>query len=265
MSSEIGAPPLLVIGMEGFWGSLVCVLGVYPVMMVAGIEDPYDTYVMMSNSAEIRSTFLAYFLFIFLYNLLAVLVTFMLNSVWHAILDNFRPITVWGTDLFIFYMITDTFGEVRARGPGVGRVKKGVGGFTTREARSIRRRRAFDELRARGPCRGRRIGWLSPLGWRHPAEVSVLTVNTAPTRAFVRRLGVGHARQRRAARRPLRAALRHRRLQRERPVAVRWRARRRAARREGRGPRRAQVAADDALAARLGRDRRAHPRQLGHA
>ena len=160
MSSEIGAPPLLVIGMEGFWGSLVCVLGVYPVMMVAGIEDPYDTYVMMSNSAEIRSMFLAYFLFIFLYNLLAVLVTFMLNSVWHAILDNFRPITVWGTDLFIFYMITDTFGEVRARGPGVGRVKQGVGGFTTREARSIRRRRAFGELRARGPCRGRRIGWL---------------------------------------------------------------------------------------------------------
>jgi len=37
----------------------------------------------------------------------------MLNSVWHAILDNFRPITVWGTDLFIFYVITSTgdFGE----------------------------------------------------------------------------------------------------------------------------------------------------------
>lgn len=43
----------------------------------------------------------------------AVLVTYMLNSVWHAILDNFRPITVWGTDLFIFYMITSSgdFGE----------------------------------------------------------------------------------------------------------------------------------------------------------
>ena len=55
--------------------------------------------------------FLLYFLSIFFYNALAVLVTFMLNSVWHAILDNFRPITVWGTDLFIFYVITTAFGE----------------------------------------------------------------------------------------------------------------------------------------------------------
>lgn len=37
----------------------------------------------------------------------------MLNSVWHAILDNFRPITVWATDVFIFYVISSTgdFGE----------------------------------------------------------------------------------------------------------------------------------------------------------
>lgn len=37
----------------------------------------------------------------------------MLNSVWHAILDNFRPITVWVTDLFIFYAISTVgnFGE----------------------------------------------------------------------------------------------------------------------------------------------------------
>ena len=55
--------------------------------------------------------FLFYFLSIFFYNALAVLVTFMLNSVWHAILDNFRPITVWGTDLFIFYVVTTSFGE----------------------------------------------------------------------------------------------------------------------------------------------------------
>jgi hypothetical protein len=40
-----------------------------------------------------------------------VLVTFMLNSVWHAILDNFRPITVWLTGLFIYYAISPSFGE----------------------------------------------------------------------------------------------------------------------------------------------------------
>jgi hypothetical protein len=66
---------------------------------------------MVMNSASIQNMFIIYFFSIFLYNMLAVLVTFMLNSVWHAILDNFRPITVWSTDLFIFYMVSSSLGE----------------------------------------------------------------------------------------------------------------------------------------------------------
>lgn len=42
---------------------------------------------------------------IFGFNLFCVLVTFLLSSVWHAILDNFRPLTVWCTDLFLYYII----------------------------------------------------------------------------------------------------------------------------------------------------------------
>lgn len=48
---------------------------------------------------------------VFLYNALACLVTLMLDSVWHAILDNFRPATVWMVDLFIFYYVNTSFGE----------------------------------------------------------------------------------------------------------------------------------------------------------
>jgi hypothetical protein len=34
------------------------------------------------------------------------------SATWHAILDNFRPVSVWVADLFIFYVITDgSFGE----------------------------------------------------------------------------------------------------------------------------------------------------------
>ncbi len=118
MSMEVSAPPLLLIGMEGFWGTVVCIFVLYPICYalpgndVGGtMENPYDTYAMMQNSVPLQKMFFLYFLCIFFYNMLAVLVTFMLNSVWHAILDNFRPITVWGTDLFIFYMITTSFGE----------------------------------------------------------------------------------------------------------------------------------------------------------
>jgi len=66
---------------------------------------------MLTHSRNIQTAFFIYFFAIFFYNLFAVLVTFKLSSVWHAILDNFRPITVWGTDLFIYYCINPLFGE----------------------------------------------------------------------------------------------------------------------------------------------------------
>ena len=36
-----------------------------------------------------------------------VLVTFMLSSVWHAILDNFRPISIWAVQIVLYYYVTD--------------------------------------------------------------------------------------------------------------------------------------------------------------
>lgn len=107
-----GAPPLLVITMEGVWGLLVCTFILYPACYALGIEDPRDTWVLIQNSKDIQIVFAFYFVAIFLYNSLAMLVTKMLNSVWHAILDNFRPITVWVTDLMLFYVfVPGRFGE----------------------------------------------------------------------------------------------------------------------------------------------------------
>mmetsp|Transcript_25629 Transcript_25629/g.78835 ORF Transcript_25629/g.78835 Transcript_25629/m.78835 type:complete len:466 (+) Transcript_25629:107-1504(+) len=113
MSADVGAaPPLLVIAMEGFWGLVVCTAVLYPLCYAAGVEDPRDTWAMLSNSRDIQITFFFYFVSVFSYNVLAIVVTFMLNSVWHAILDNFRPITVWVTDLVIFYVFSSgNFGE----------------------------------------------------------------------------------------------------------------------------------------------------------
>jgi len=112
MAGDVGAPPLLVIAMEGVWGLLVCTVVLYPACWAAGLEDPTDTWAMIAHSPQIQLVFALYFVSVFSYNLLAVLVTYMLNSVWHAILDNFRPITVWGTDLVIFYVCSHgRFGE----------------------------------------------------------------------------------------------------------------------------------------------------------
>jgi hypothetical protein len=77
---------------------------------------------------------------VFFYNVFCIYVTFLLDSIWHAILDNFRPVclssqlqllflfiivlltsvrlhccaqvSVWTIDLLLFYIFTDgAFGE----------------------------------------------------------------------------------------------------------------------------------------------------------
>jgi hypothetical protein len=118
MKMDVPAPPLLLIGMEGFWGTVLGIFVMYPIGYYmpgddhGSYEDPFNTWAMLMNSRNIQVAFVIYFFTIFFYNLFAVLVTFMLSSVWHAILDNFRPITVWVTDLFIFYYINPFFGEM---------------------------------------------------------------------------------------------------------------------------------------------------------
>lgn len=117
LTMDIPAPPLLLIGMEGLWGTIICLVVVYPLVYYipgddhGSYEDPFNTWYMFMNESHIQIAFAVYFVAIFGYNFFAVLVTYLLNSVWHAILDNFRPITVWMTDLFIFYVISKSFGE----------------------------------------------------------------------------------------------------------------------------------------------------------
>ena len=118
MTMDIPVPTLLVTGMEGLWGTLMCVFIMYPIGYIipgsdhGSLVNPWNTWVMFRNSSAIQAMTVVYFFAIFGYNLFGILVTYMLNSVWHAILDNFRPITIWGTDLFIFYFISHSFGEV---------------------------------------------------------------------------------------------------------------------------------------------------------
>jgi len=89
---EAAVPPLLLIGMEGLWGTFLCLVVVYPMAYFipggdhGSYEDPWNTWHMFVNTPIIQTSFVLYFGAIFGYNLFAVLVTFSLNSIWHAIL-----------------------------------------------------------------------------------------------------------------------------------------------------------------------------------
>ena len=113
------APPLVVVGMEGLWGSLLMPIVVFPwAYILPGsdvggcLENIYDSWVMTCNSGAIQLILAVFTLTVFLYNIFCIYVTFLLSSIWHAILDNFRPVSVWMTDLLLFYVFTSgTFGE----------------------------------------------------------------------------------------------------------------------------------------------------------
>ncbi|TMW55632.1 hypothetical protein Poli38472_010514 [Pythium oligandrum] len=118
MDEGDSAPPLVVVGMEGVWGLVLTTFVVYPIAYLVpgndlGSNERFDdAFEMLLNSQLAQIIVGVYLLVILGYNVFAVSVTYLLNSIWHAILDNFRPITVWGTDLLLFYVFTKgAFGE----------------------------------------------------------------------------------------------------------------------------------------------------------
>jgi hypothetical protein len=120
---EGAAKPMLIVGMEGLWGSILMPAIVLPWAALldgsdAGgcMENTTDTIAMMRHSVPLQWMILAYLLSVFFYNIFAIYVTYYLNSVWHAILENFRPSAIWIVDLLLYYVFTrQLFGEAWTR------------------------------------------------------------------------------------------------------------------------------------------------------
>jgi len=111
-------PPLVVVGMEGLWGTLIMLCIMFPLAKhMPGAdngcyEDFFDAIVMIQNNPSLLLFTILYLLSITGYNVCAIFITFLLESVWRSILENFRPIAIWGTDLVLYYFITKgSFGE----------------------------------------------------------------------------------------------------------------------------------------------------------
>jgi len=122
MSGDTKAPPWLLIGMEGFFGTILSVCVVYPLAIYmpgsdhGSIESLSNTLTMLGNNPLLLQLSVIFCITVFILNSFSVLVTFMLSSVWHAILDNFRPITIWATQLAIYSLSGGTHGEKWSRG-----------------------------------------------------------------------------------------------------------------------------------------------------
>ena len=118
MSGDLQAPPWLLIGMEGFCGTLLSTFVLYPLFWLipgedhGSYENPFNTITMLSNSSACLWLSLLLCLLVFVLNSFSVLITFMMSSVWHAILDNFRPIAIWTAELALYHGVSGvSFGE----------------------------------------------------------------------------------------------------------------------------------------------------------
>ncbi|RHY39295.1 hypothetical protein DYB38_007771 [Aphanomyces astaci] len=116
--AEVPNPPLVVVGMEGVWGTLLMLLVVMPIAYAipgadnGRVEDFFDSIEMMQNSAKLTYYCVLYVISITGFNVASIYVTFFLDSVWRSILVNFRPVAIWVTSLLFYYVFTNgTYGE----------------------------------------------------------------------------------------------------------------------------------------------------------
>ena len=116
--SDVSIPPLIVVGMEGLWGTFIMISIVFPLALLlpgsdnGSLEDVYDSLHMIHSSTALQGMIVFYIVSITAFNVSAIYVTFLMDSVWRSILANFRPVAVWGTDLILYYVFTrHTFGE----------------------------------------------------------------------------------------------------------------------------------------------------------
>ena len=116
--SDMQTPPLVLVGMEGVWGTVLMWGCVFPwAHWLPGpdkgsLENVYDSWVMIQNNPNIQLVLFGFFITVMLYNVCGILITKLGSSMWHTILDNFRPVSVWVTDILLFYVFTHRrFGE----------------------------------------------------------------------------------------------------------------------------------------------------------
>ncbi|KAJ6252453.1 solute carrier family 35 member f6 [Anaeramoeba flamelloides] len=109
--------PLLVVGLEGLWGSIFTIgiflpiVGNTPRHWGSGFyEDTIDSLIMLGNG-DLLGLYIAYVFAILFYNMFGMFVTNTFTAVHRTILEEVRTFCIWITDLIIHYGITRNKGE----------------------------------------------------------------------------------------------------------------------------------------------------------
>jgi len=111
---NVKAPASLIVGIEGFWGTVVTCVIVLPILSLFPEpygEDTLETFRMMKDNNAIIYVTIFYILVILGYNLAGMCVTQQFTAIHRTILEAMRTLCIWIVDLFIYYAITESHGE----------------------------------------------------------------------------------------------------------------------------------------------------------
>merc|ERR1719382_1632602 len=120
LMKSVDLPPMQIVGFEGFWGTLIMLFIVYPVLWVlpgddgGHMEDPIDTFVMLGNNSVLLAVVLLFLFSCGTFNATGIAVTASLSGVHRMMLDASRTVMIWGFGLAVHYHYDpkSAFGEV---------------------------------------------------------------------------------------------------------------------------------------------------------
>ncbi|EER15063.1 conserved hypothetical protein [Perkinsus marinus ATCC 50983] len=102
--------PMALVGLEGFWGTLLmCLVFVPALQHLPGsdvgnvMENTEDSFVMLSNSPTLLICTLGFIVSILVFNICGVMVTAEASAMHHTFLDASRTIVIWLVSVLMYY------------------------------------------------------------------------------------------------------------------------------------------------------------------
>ena len=112
---DISAPVTFVVGLEGFYGLIICSC-LMPIMGMDWIpddlyEDTKDTFIMLGNSPLLIFLFIADTTCVFIFNITGMIITDYISAMVRNIMEPLRMILIWIVSVFLFYVVDESIGE----------------------------------------------------------------------------------------------------------------------------------------------------------
>eukprot|EP00929_Paragymnodinium_shiwhaense_P065904 TRINITY_DN3300_c0_g2_i1.p2 TRINITY_DN3300_c0_g2~~TRINITY_DN3300_c0_g2_i1.p2 ORF type:complete len:411 (+),score=99.16 TRINITY_DN3300_c0_g2_i1:66-1298(+) len=119
LMKDVDLPAMQIVGFEGFWGVLMMLFIVYPILYFmpgddhGSYESFYDTMVMISNNPQLMSIIAAYLFSCGTFNATGIAITGALSAVHRMMMDASRTTVIWAFGLYVHYFVDENskFGE----------------------------------------------------------------------------------------------------------------------------------------------------------